>query len=64
MKGKIKQLVSGLAKRVLKRKDTPGDPLDLTPGLKISRVVDVTGRTLSFNEISENILRQKEALKR
>jgi hypothetical protein len=59
MKEKIKKLV----KRILQGKEIPGDPIDLTPGIKVSRVVDM-GERLSFNEISENILRQKELLKK
>ena len=58
MREKAKELI----KRILRGKEIPGDPIDLTPGIKVSRVVDMTDRTLTFNEISENILRQKELL--
>jgi hypothetical protein len=60
----MKEKIRTLLKKVLGVKEIPGDPIDLTPGIKVSRVVDVTGRTLTFNEISENILRQKEALQK
>jgi hypothetical protein len=61
MKTKLKSLRS-FFKDLVNGKEIPGDPVDLTPGIKVSRVVDVTERKLSFNEISENILKQKEAL--
>jgi hypothetical protein len=60
----MKEKIRTLLKKVLGVKEIPGDPIDLTPGIKVSRVVDVTGRTLTFNEISENILRQREALQK
>jgi hypothetical protein len=63
MKSKLKSL-RVFFKQLINGKEIPGDPIDLTPGIKVSRVVDVTGRTLTFNEISENILRQREALQK
>lgn len=59
MKEKIKLLL----KKVLGVKEVEGDPIDTTPGIKVSRVVDVTGRNLSFNEISQNILEQRKLVK-
>jgi hypothetical protein len=58
----MREKIRTLFKKALGTKEIPGDPIDLTPGIKVSRVVDVTGRGLTFNEISENILRQKELL--
>lgn len=58
----MREKIRTLLKKALRAKEIPGDPIDLTPGIKVSRVVDVTGRGLTFNEISENILRQKELL--
>lgn len=58
----MKEKIQLLFKKALGIKEVQGDPVDTTPGIKVSRVVDVTGRNLSFNEISENILKQREAL--
>ena len=63
MKSKLKSL-RVFFKQLINGKEIPGDPIDLTPGIKVSRVVDVTGRTLTCNEISEKSLRQREALQK
>jgi len=62
MKSKLKSL-RVFFKELINGKEIPGDPIDLTPGIKVSRVVDVTGRKLSFNEISQNILEQRKFVK-
>lgn len=49
-------------KKIFSKKEIPGDPLDTTPGLKISRTLNESGN-LSFNEIAQNILVQKKLLK-
>jgi hypothetical protein len=58
MKEKLKELF----KKTLGKKEIPGEPIDLTPGIKVSRVVNVNG-DLSFNEIAQNILKQRQSLK-
>ena len=62
MESKLKSL-RVFFKELINGKEIPGDPIDLTPGIKVSRVVDVTGRKLSFNEISQNILEQRKLVK-
>ena len=62
MKSKLKS-VRVFFKELINGKEIPGDPIDLTPGIKVNRVVDVTGRKLSFNEISQNILEQRKLVK-
>jgi hypothetical protein len=59
----MKEKIQFLVKKVLGVKEIPGDPIDLTPGIKVSRVVDVTDRKLSFNEIAQNILEQRKLIK-
>ena len=59
----MKEKMKALLKKLLMTREVEGDPVDLTPGLKVSRVVDETGRRLSFNEIAQNILEQKKLLK-
>lgn len=59
----MKEKMKALLKKILMTREVEGDPVDLTPGLKVSRVVDETGRRLSFNEIAQNILEQKKLLK-
>ena len=59
----MKEKIQVLIKRALGIKEVAGDPIDTTPGIKVSRVVDVTGRKLSFNEISQNILEQRKLVK-
>ena len=61
MKSKLKSL-RVFFKQLINGKEIPGDPIDLTPGIKVSRVVNEGGRNLSFYEISQNILNQKKAL--
>jgi hypothetical protein len=58
MKNKIKEFLDS----IIKGKEVKGEPLDLTPGLKVKKTVQVGGR-FTFNEIAENILRQKEAMR-
>ena len=58
MKEKLKELF----KKTLGKKEIPGEPIDLTPGIKVSRVVNVNG-DLTFNEIAQNILKQRQSLK-
>jgi hypothetical protein len=62
MKTKLKSLRTSLL-RIIKGKEIPGDPIDLTPGIKVSRVVNEGGRDLTFNEISQNILEQRKLVK-
>ena len=61
MKSKIKSLRI-FFKELVNGKEIPGDPVDLTPGIKVSRVVNEGGRNLTFNEISMNIKAQREAI--
>jgi len=49
-------------KRLFSKREIPGDPIDTTPGIKISRTIN-EGGNLSFNEISRNILAQRKLLK-
>jgi hypothetical protein len=58
MKEKIKDLI----KKMLMVKEAEGEPLDLSPGIKIKRTVEVSGE-YTFNEISENIIKQQEAMR-
>jgi SWI/SNF-related matrix-associated actin-dependent regulator 1 of chromatin subfamily A len=53
MKEKIKDLI----KKMLMVKEAEGEPLDLSPGIKIKRTVEVGGE-YTFNEIAENIIEQ------
>lgn len=59
----MKEKIRFLIKKALGVKEVIGEPIDTTPGIKVSRVVDVTGRKLSFNEISQNILEQRKLVK-
>lgn len=59
----MKEKIQVLIKRALGIKEVVGDPIDTTPGIKVSRVVDATGRRLSFNETFQHILEQKNLLK-
>ena len=59
MKEKMKALLS----KILMVKEIEGDPIDLSPGIKVSRVVNESGRILSFNEISQNIIDQKKLIR-
>lgn len=59
----MKEKIKNMLKSVLGIKEVQGDPIDTTPGIKVSRVVDVTGRRLSFNETFQNILEQKNLYK-
>jgi hypothetical protein len=59
----MKEKMKALLIKILMVKEIEGDPIDLSPGLKISRVVNEVGRNLSFNEISQNILDQKKLIK-
>jgi hypothetical protein len=58
MKEKIKDLI----KKMLMVKEAEGEPLDLSPGIKIKRTVEVSGE-YTFNEIAENIIKQQEAMR-
>lgn len=58
MKTKLKALLDS----IIGGKEVQGEPLDLTPGLKIKRTVEVGGR-FTFNEIAQNILKQKESMR-
>lgn len=58
MKEKIKDLI----KKMLMVKEAEGELLDLSPGIKIKKTVDVGGR-YTFNEIAENIIKQQEAMR-
>jgi len=58
MKEKIKDLI----KKMLMVKEAEGEPLDLSPGIKIKRTVEVGGE-YTFNEIAENIIKQQEAMR-
>ena len=49
-------------KNLLSRKEIPGDPIDLTPGIKIQKTIGGEKR-YSFNEISENIWKERNAIK-
>lgn len=55
--------MKALLKKILMIKEVEGEPLDVTPGIKVSRVVDASGRRLSFNETFQHILEQKNLLK-
>jgi hypothetical protein len=58
MKEKIKDLI----KKMFMTKEVEGEPLDLSPGIKIKRTVEVGGE-YTFNEIAENIIKQQEAMR-
>lgn len=58
MREKIKNFV----KNIFGIKDVPGDPLDYTPGIKVTKTVGSTQRA-SFNETFQHILDQKNLLK-
>jgi hypothetical protein len=59
----MKEKIQSLIKKALGIREVQGDPIDTTPGIKVSRVVDVSGRRLSFNETFQNILEQKNLFK-
>lgn len=59
----MKEKMKALLKKILMIKEVEGEPLDITPGIKVSRVVDTSGRRLSFNETFQHILEQKNLLK-
>jgi hypothetical protein len=59
----MKEKMKALLKKILMIKEVEGEPLDVTPGIKVSRVVDASGRRLSFNETFHHILEQKNLLK-
>jgi hypothetical protein len=59
----MKEKMKALLKKILMVKEAQGEPLDLSPGIKVSRVVDTNGRKLSFNETFENILKERNLLK-
>jgi hypothetical protein len=59
----MKEKIQFLIKKALGIKEVQGDPIDTTPGIKVSRVVDASGRRLSFNETFQNILHQKNLYK-
>lgn len=43
---------------MIRGKETEGEPLDMTPGIKISRTVN-PDRKYSFNEIAEAVFYEK-----
>jgi hypothetical protein len=59
----MKEKMKALLKKILMVKEAQGEPLDLSPGLKIRRVVDVSGGRLSFNETFQNIAKERNLLK-
>lgn len=59
----MKEKMKSLIKKILMGKEPQGEPLDFSPGLKVSRVVDVVGRKLSFNETFQSILKERNLLK-
>lgn len=59
----MKEKMKALFRKILIVKEVEGDSIDLSPGIKVSRVVNEAGRILSFNEISQNIIDQKKLIR-
>lgn len=58
----MKEKMKALLKKILMVKEAQGEPLDLSPGLKVRKTVEVSGK-YTFNEIAENIHKQKKAMR-
>jgi hypothetical protein len=58
----MKEKMKALLKKILMVKEIEGDPIDLSPGLKVRKTVEVSGK-YTFNEIAENILNQKKLMR-
>ena len=58
----MKEKMKALLKKILMVKEAQGEPLDLSPGLKVKKTVEVSGK-YTFNEIAENILKQQKAMR-
>jgi hypothetical protein len=54
--------IKSSVKNLLSCKEIPGDPIDLTPGIKIKKTIGGENQ-YSFNEISENIWKERNAIK-
>lgn len=58
----MKEKMKALLKKILMGKEPQGETLDFSPGLKVKKTVEVSGK-YTFNEIAENILKQQKAMR-
>lgn len=58
----MKEKMKALLKKILMVKEAQGEPLDLSPGLKVKKTVEVSGK-YTFNEIAQNIINQQKLMR-
>jgi len=58
----MKEKMKSLIKKILMGKEPQGEPLDFSPGLKVRKTVEVSGK-YTFNEIAQNIINQQKAMR-
>jgi hypothetical protein len=58
----MKEKMKALLKKILMVKEAQGEPLDLSPGLKVRKTVEVSGK-YTFNEIAQNIINQQKLMR-
>jgi hypothetical protein len=58
----MKEKMKALLKKILMGEEPQGDPLDFSPGLKVRKTVEVSGK-YTFNEIAQNIINQQKLMR-